>query len=118
MAAAAAAVAAVVAATNQPFNPTAANVAAVASSSVWPSATTYALNQWPPQRDFTKAAAYCAALGKRVCDASTLGFGDARWKAGNGAYINGAWLFPNAFTASPAPLTLGLPGLSPCQCSG
>jgi len=70
------------------FNPTAANIAAVAATSVWPAATTNALSQYPPQRDFTQAAAYCTALGKGVCGASTLGYGDARWTAGNGAYIN------------------------------
>ena len=72
------------------FNPTAANIAAVAATSVWPAATTNALSQYPPQRDFTQANAYCTALGKGVCGPSTLGYGDARWTAGNGAFINGA----------------------------
>ena len=70
------------------FNPTPANIAGVAATSVWPAATTYALAQYPPARDFTQAYAYC---GYKACGSQTLGYGDPRWKAGNGSYINGEW---------------------------
>lgn len=78
-------------AVNSPFNPTAANVAAVAAKSVWPNAAAYGLTNYPPQRDFTQAANYCYAIGKLPatgCPASSLGSGDPRWVAGNNAFIN------------------------------
>ena len=78
------------------FNPTPANIAAVAAHSVWPAATTYGLSQWPPARDFTQAAAYCG----KTCGSQTLAYGDQRWVAGNGAFINGElWRAPSATRA-------------------
>ncbi len=57
--------------------------AAIAATSVWPEASIHALNEWPPAIDPQSALALCGA-----CPSTSLGYNDARWKAGGGAYVN------------------------------